>query len=326
MQKTDIITITLKGAKAKEYFLKRITENLGIRFKEIPKEPLVIEEKGNSEMAVEIFKKALELKFLEEVQFKVEESHKLTEPNKEEDSISNNDKDKANEKGLGDVQLMVLSFLKEHSGKEFLLGELSCNTDCIKSKLKVVLESLLKRNLIEKKKTTNGDVYFVAKNDEVDKNAELIPADTETESVQSDITDSTQLLKDETSDFLREEALANTPSETKRILELFTTPKYLHILDFVFKDSTFSVEAARRKFDYSDREMLPDVIKVLSGEAIGYSDKDDSTYNVDNTWRAYVLCKLDKISIESETFQNCIDSLLYKGLIYKDVEGKFNLM
>lgn len=194
MQKTDIITITLKGAKAKEYFLKRITENLGIRFKEIPKEPLVIEEKGNSEMAVEIFKKALELKFLEEVQFKVEESHKLTEPNKEEDSISNNDKDKANEKGLGDVQLIVLSFLKEHSGKEFLLGELSCNTDCIKSKLKVVLESLLKRNLIEKKKTTNGDVYFVAKNDEVDKNAELIPADTETESVQSDITDSTQLL------------------------------------------------------------------------------------------------------------------------------------
>ena len=64
MKENDVITITLKGKDAKKYFLERTTEKLGIRFQEIPKDSLILEEIGSSKMAVEIFKDALEMNFL----------------------------------------------------------------------------------------------------------------------------------------------------------------------------------------------------------------------------------------------------------------------
>lgn len=94
---------------------------------------------------------------------------------------------------------------------------------------------------------------------------------------------------EEASETLEEKALAKQSSETKRIRELFTTPKYLHILNNIFKNDSFSVEAIRRKCNYEEATALTEVIKVLSGEAIQYSPDDDYIYNVNSIWRTYSL-------------------------------------
>ena len=48
----DIILIKLKGKKAKEYVLNYMARQMRITFKEIPKEEIVLQEKGKKERIV----------------------------------------------------------------------------------------------------------------------------------------------------------------------------------------------------------------------------------------------------------------------------------
>lgn len=289
MKENNVITITLKGKDAKKYFLERTTEKLGVRFQEIPKDALILEEIGSSKIAVEIFKDALEMNFLKDVDFKVGKITKQTEgENVESENLPSSTKGKPNKKGLGDDQREILGSMENHKGEEFSINNLSIATNYIKSKLRIILPSLVKRNLIERKKVKNSYVYFcIAEDKTVDENVELIPETTEMESDQLDI--EAPISMEEASETLEEKALAKQSSETKRIRELFTTPKYLHILNNIFKNDSFSVEAIRRKCNYEEATALTEVIKVLSGEAIQYSPDDDYIYNVNSIWRTYSL-------------------------------------
>lgn len=326
MKENNVITITLKGKDAKKYFLERTTEKLGIRFQEIPKDSLILEEIGSSKMAVEIFKDALEMNFLEDVEFQVGKITKQTEgENVESENLSIITNGNPNRKGLGDDQREILRFMENHRGEEFSINSLSIATDYIKSKLRIILPSLIKRNLIERKKFQNSYVYFcIAEDKNVDENVELIPETAEMESDQLDIEDSISMEK--TSETLEEKALAKQSSETKRIRELFTTPKYLHILNNIFKNDSFSVEAIRRKCNYEEATALTEVIRVLSGEAIQYSPDDDDIYNVNSIWRTYSLVRLGQKDIETEKSSEIIELLLTKGLIYEEPEGKYHLV
>lgn len=330
MKENDVITITLKGENAKRYFLERTTEKLGVRFQQIPKESLILEEIGDSKMAVEIFKEALEMNFLEDVEFQVGKITEQTEgENVESENLPSSTKGTPNRKGLGDDQREILNFMENHKGEEFSINNLSIATNYIKSKLRTILPSLVKRNLIERKKIKNGYVYFcIAENDTVDEKVELIPETTEMESDQLDIEDSIPMEKttEETSETLEEKALAKQSTETKQIRELFSTSKYFHILNNTFKNDTFSVEAIRRKCNYEEATALTEVIRVLSGEAIQYSPDDDDIYNVNIIWRTYALIRLGQKDIETEKSPEIIALLLAKGLIYEEPEGKYNIV
>ena len=330
MKENDVITITLKGKDAKKYFLERTTEKLGVRFQEIPKDSLILEEIGSSKMAVEIFKDALEMNFLEDVDFKVGKITKQTEgKNIESENLPISTNEKPNRKGLGDDQREILRFMENHREEEFSINSLSIATDYIKSKLRIILPSLVKRNLIERKKFKNSYVYFcIAEDTTVDENVESIPETTEMESDQLDIEDSISMEKttEKTSETLEEKALAKQSAETKRIRELFTIPKYLHILNNIFKNDSFSVEAIRRKCNHEEATALTEVIRVLSGEAIQYSPDDDDIYNVNIIWRTYSLVRLGQKDIETEKSPEILELLLTKGLIYEEPEGKYNIV
>ena len=326
MKENNVITITLKGKDAKKYFLEKTTEKLGVRFQEIPKDALILEEIGSSKIAVEIFKDALEMNFLEDVDFKVGKITKQTEgENVESENLPSNTNGKPNRKGLGNDQIKILRFMENHRGEEFSINNLSIATNYIKSKLRIILPNLVKRNLIERKKIKNSYVYFcIAEDKTVDENVELIPETTEIESDQLDI--EAPISMEETSETLEEKALAKQSSETKRIRELFTTPKYLHILNNIFKNDSFSVEAIRRKCNYEEATALTEVIKVLFGEAIQYSPDDDDIYNVNSIWRTYSLVRLGQKDIETEKSSEIIELLLTKGLIYEEPQGKYNIV
>lgn len=330
MKENNVITITLKGKDAKKYFLEKTTEKLGVRFQEIPKDALILEEIGSSKIAVEIFKDALEMNFLEDVEFQVGKITKQTEgENVESENLSISTNGKPNRKGLGDNQREILRFMENHRGEEFSINSLSIATDYIKSKLRIILPNLVKRNLIERKKIKNSYVYFcIAEDKTVDENVELIPETTEMESDQLDIEDSISMEKttEKTSETLEEKALAKQSAETKRVRELFTMPKYLHILNNIFKNDSFSVEAIRRKCNYEEATALTEVIRVLSGEAIQYSPDDDDIYNVNIIWRTYSLVRLGQKDIETEKSSEIIELLLTKGLIYEEPEGKYNIV
>lgn len=330
MKENNVITITLKGKDAKKYFLEKTTEKLGVRFQEIPKDALILEEIGSSKIAVEIFKDALEMNFLEDVEFQVGKITKQTEgENVESENLSISTNGKPNRKGLGDNQREILRFMENHRGEEFSINNLSIATNYIKSKLRIILPNLVKRNLIERKKIKNSYVYFcIAEDKTVDENVELIPETTEMESDQLDIEDSISMEKttEKNSETLEEKALAKQSAETKRVRELFTMPKYLHILNNIFKNDSFSVEAIRRKCNYEEATALTEVIRVLSGEAIQYSPDDDDIYNVNIIWRTYSLVRLGQKDIETEKSSEIIELLLTKGLIYEEPEGKYNIV
>lgn len=330
MKENNVITITLKGKDAKKYFLEKTTEKLGVRFQEIPKDALILEEIGSSKIAVEIFKDALEMNFLEDVEFQVGKITKQTEgENVGSENLSISTNGKPNRKGLGDNQREILRFMENHRGEEFSINNLSIATNYIKSKLRIILPNLVKRNLIERKKIKNSYVYFcIAEDKTVDENVELIPETTEMESDQLDIEDSISMEKttEKNSETLEEKALAKQSAETKRVRELFTMPKYLHILNNIFKNDSFSVEAIRRKCNYEEATALTEVIRVLSGEAIQYSPDDDDIYNVNIIWRTYSLVRLGQKDIETEKSSEIIELLLTKGLIYEEPEGKYNIV
>ena len=73
----DIILIKLKGKKAKEYVLNYMARQMRITFKEIPKEEIVLQEKGKKEIARHIFEQSLEQDFCSEIEFEVTNEEKL---------------------------------------------------------------------------------------------------------------------------------------------------------------------------------------------------------------------------------------------------------
>ena len=73
----DIILIKLKGKKAKEYVLNYMARQMRITFKEMPKEEIVLQEKGKKEIARHIFEQSLEQDFCSEIEFEVTNEDKL---------------------------------------------------------------------------------------------------------------------------------------------------------------------------------------------------------------------------------------------------------
>jgi len=73
----DVILIKLKGKKAKEYVLNYMARQMKITFKEIPKEEIVLQEKGKKEIARHIFEQSLEQDFCSEIEFEVTNEDKL---------------------------------------------------------------------------------------------------------------------------------------------------------------------------------------------------------------------------------------------------------
>ena len=79
----DIILIKLKGKKAKEYVLNYMARQMRITFKEIPKEEIVLQEKGKKEIARHIFEQSLEQDFCSEIEFEVTNEDKLLKEKEE---------------------------------------------------------------------------------------------------------------------------------------------------------------------------------------------------------------------------------------------------
>lgn len=77
MEIDDIILIKLKGEKAKKYVLNSMVREIGITFRKIPKEEIVLQEKGKKEMATQIFEQSLEQDFCNEIEFEVTNEDKL---------------------------------------------------------------------------------------------------------------------------------------------------------------------------------------------------------------------------------------------------------
>ena len=119
---------------------------MNIRFKNIPKEPIILEEKFSSEDAVNIFKQALENDFLQEVEFKVKN-------NKNNENQVNTKKVR-----LGRMQKQVLEYLKEHDNERFSAKEIADDiTDMEEPESERVLSSLYRKDLI--KRTAESGIY-----------------------------------------------------------------------------------------------------------------------------------------------------------------------
>lgn len=321
MNTTDvIITITLKGEKSKKYFLDKMSKSLGVRFAKIPKEELVIEEQGDSKLSVELFKDLLFMNLLDEVEFKVRNPIKPAAK-----KVSNPVK-VSNQKRLGCSQRKILAFMITHEGEEFSINSLSSsiNYNFTKNNLAQIIENLAKRNLISKKKTNKDEyVYFYISSDksdfeEVNKKQEnsdeemLLPSN----SVQNSVPIEQK----------KANAITKQTPEIKKILKLFVTSKYIHILNEIFKKTVFNVEAIRNKSDFADKKALTEVISVLDEEAIQYDAKNDGTYCVDNAWRTYALIRLGNNGAKSEDLNKVAELLLDKGLIYEDADGTYNII
>ena len=128
-----------------------MSKSIGVRFAKIPKEELVIEEQGDSKISEEIFKDLLFMNLLDEVKFKVSTPIKPAA-----EKVSSQIK-VPNKKRLSCFQKKVLDFMMKHEREEFSINSLSSSIDYkfTETHLERILESLLKRNLIAKKKKKN---------------------------------------------------------------------------------------------------------------------------------------------------------------------------
>lgn len=388
MKINDTSIVILKGENAKKYFLERITADKGIRFKEIPEGDITLEERGSSVETTEIFRDLLERKLLEEVEFKTGEYEKKTELKKEKrheeaekteikeekGQEEEAEKEKKEEiikpskakkrkasKGLGDSQRAILDYLKDHEAGR-TINDMIQDTIHSKCRLRQILQSLMGRKLIERKKVDKVYVYFcINRTAEKSAEAEAVQAD-ETDDNQFNATaeskeEETKQAEESSEVSKKEEAKSETPikseessksekvinalaieqrrkeaitkqsSETKRIVNLFVKPKYRHVLHEIFKDNSFSVEAIRRKSDFADAKALTEVISALAGEAIQYDTNTEGTYIVDNLWRTYALVRLGKKDLKEE-YPNelMINRLLDKGLIFEKENQEYDII
>lgn len=388
MKINDTSIVILKGENAKKYFLERITADKGIRFKEIPEGDITLQERGSSVETTEIFRDLLERKLLEEVEFKTGEYEKKTElkkekrheeaekteikeekgqeeeaekEKKEEIITPSKSKKRKSSKGLGDSQRAILDYLKDHEAGR-TINDMIQDTIHSKCRLRQILQSLMGRKLIERKKVDKVYVYFcINRTAEKSAEAEAVQAD-ETDDNQFNATaeskeEETKQAEESSEVSKKEEAKSETPvkseessksekvinalaieqrrkeaitkqsSETKRIVNLFVKPKYRHVLYEIFKDNSFSVEAIRRKSDFADAKALTEVISALAGEAIQYDTNTEGTYIVDNLWRTYALVRLGKKDLKEE-YPNelMIDRLLDKGLIFEKENQEYDII
>lgn len=389
MKINDTSIVILKGENAKKYFLERITADKGIRFKEIPEGDITLEERGSSVETTEIFRDLLERKLLEEVEFKTGEYEKKTELKKEKrheeaekteikeekGQEEEAEKEKKEEiikpskakkrkasKGLGDSQRAILDYLKDHEAGR-TINDMIQDTIHSKCRLRQILQSLMGRKLIERKKVDKVYVYFcinrtaeksaeaeAVQADETDDNQFNATAESKEEAENKQAEESSEVSKKEEAksetpvkneessksekiqnalaiEQRRKEAITKQSSETKRIVNLFVKPKYLHVLHEIFKNDSFSVEAIRKKSDFADAKALTEVISALAGEAIQYDTNAEGTYIVDNLWRTYALVRLGKKDLKEE-YPNelMIDRLLDKGLIFEKENQEYDII
>lgn len=385
MKINDTSIVILKGENAKKYFLERITADKGIRFKEIPEGDITLEERGSSVETTEIFRDLLERKLLEEVEFKTGEYEKKTELKKEKrheeaekteikeekGQEEEAEKEKKEEiikpskakkrkasKGLGDSQRAILDYLKDHEAGR-TINDMIQDTIHSKCRLRQILQSLMGRKLIERKKVDKVYVYFCI-NRTAEKSAEAeavkednhldATAESKEEAENKQAEESSEVSKKEEAksetpvkseessksekiqnalaiEQRRKEAITKQSSETKRIVNLFVKPKYLHVLHEIFKNDSFSVEVIRKKSDFADAKALTEVISALAGEAIQYDTNTEGTYIVDNLWRTYALVRLGKKDLKEE-YPNelMINRLLDKGLIFEKENQEYDII
>lgn len=384
MKINDTSIVILKGENAKKYFLERITADKGIRFKEIPEGDITLEERGSSVETTEIFRDLLERKLLEEVEFKTGEYEKKNElkkekrheeaekteikeekgqeeeaekEKKEEIITPSKSKKRKSSKGLGDSQRAILDYLKGHEAGR-TINDMIQDTVYTKCRLRQILQSLMGRKLIERKKVDKVYVYFcinekaeksteteaVKEDNHLDATAESKEEETKQAEESSEVSkkeeakSETPVKSEESSksekiqnalaiEQRRKEAITKQSSETKRIVNLFVKPKYLHVLHEIFKNDSFSVEAIRKKSDFADAKALTEVISALAGEAIQYDTNAEGTYIVDNLWRTYALVRLGKKDLKEE-YPNelMIDRLLDKGLIFEKENQEYDII
>lgn len=388
MKINDTSIVILKGENAKKYFLERITADKGIRFKEFPEGDITLEERGSSVETTEIFRDLLERKLLEEVEFKTGEYEKKTELKKEKrheeaekteikeekGQKEEAEKEKKEEiikpskakkrkasKGLGDSQRAILDYLKDYEAGR-TINDMIQDTIHSKCRLRQILQSLMERNLVGRKKAGKVYVYFCingkaekstetedvkedkTENNHLDVTAESKEEETKQAEESSEVSkkeeakSETPVKSEESSksekvinalaiEQRRKEAITKQSPETKRIVNLFVKPKYLHVLHEIFKDNSFSVEAIRRKSDFADAKALTEVISALAGEAIQYDTSTEGTYIVDNLWRTYALVRLGKKDLKEE-YPNelMIDRLLDKGLIFEKENQEYDII
>lgn len=374
MKINDTSIVILKGENAKKYFLERITADKGIQFKKFPEGDITLEERGSSVETTEIFRDLLEMKLLDEVEFKTGEYEENTEieekeqeeevrkeEKKEEIITPSKSKKRKSSKGLGDSQRAILDYLKGHEAGR-TINDMIQDTIHSKCRLRQILQSLMERKLIERKKVDKVYVYFcINRTAEKSAEAEAVQAD-ETDDNQFNATaeskeEETKQAEESSEVSKKEEAKSETPvkseessksekvinalaieqrrkeaitkqsSETKRIVNLFVKPRYLHVLHEIFKNDSFSVEAIRKKSDFADAKALTEVISALAGEAIQYDTNTEGTYIVDNLWRTYALVRLGKKDLKEE-YPNelMIDRLLDKGLIFEKENQEYDII
>ena len=374
MKINDTSIVILKGENSKKYFLERITADKGIRFKEIPEGDITLEERGSSVETTEIFRDLLEMKLLDEVEFKTGEYEENTEieekeqeeevrkeEKKEEIITPSKSKKRKSSKGLGDSQRAILDYLKGHEAGR-TINDMIQDTIHSKCRLRQILQSLMERNLVGRKKAGKVYVYFCingkaekstetedvkedkTENNHLDVTAESKEEETKQAEESSEVSkkeeakSETPVKSEESSksekvinalaiEQRRKEAITKQSPETKRIVNLFVKPKYLHVLHEIFKDNSFSVEAIRRKSDFADAKALTEVISALAGEAIQYDTSTEGTYIVDNLWRTYALVRLGKKDLKEE-YPNelMIDRLLDKGLIFEKENQEYDII
>lgn len=119
-------------------------------------------------------------------------------------------------------------------------------------------------------------------------------------------------------------AIAMQTPGTREILKLFASPKYIKILNEIFRHTrSFNRDAIRNELNYEYWPLLSDVIYVLNEKAIHYDNiKNDGTYSVDESWSNYSLIRLGLDDTKPRDLDE-VASLLDKGLVYENPEGKY---
>ena len=123
----------------------------------------------------------------------------------------------------------------------------------------------------------------------------------------------------------RKEALEKQTIKSREIIKLFLVPRYIHVLNEIFKNEKFSVDTLRKQFDVIDCNTLPEVLRVLDDEAIIFNEDTEGTYEANEMWRIYVMIRLGTKKIENCP-EKILNLLLDKGLIYEVDNKKYSVV
>lgn len=346
MEERDVVTITLKGEETKKYFLDRIGRSFGVTFKKIPKEPIILEEKGGKKNSVEMFSDLLELKLIKDVSFETsccdEEEIEVPKVSKEvkidqisliTDNIEENDAsvEKKNvSKHRGQNRREIINYLSKKGEETFSSRDVANELNISYITTKRILEKLVKEKYLEKQiiSARKTKYFVILQNNERKNNLEEQKRKNENidESVKNE--KASQKVDNDWAEKRKEEAISKQTEKTKKILQLFCKGKnYEGVLKKIFRVDWFETCRLSSELSSEENNVLPEILITLENEAITRSEDEAGKFEVDVVWRIYALNRLGlEVKRNVARSQEVINDLLEKGMIYDSGNMEYELI